>query len=356
MMTKIAIVKHKLASTYLLLAALLAGCSLLPADAPTPTLPEPSSIYQTVAAQLTASAQPTQKTSTRPVVTVVLTQLATAFPTTPQPDTTQPPMQPSATPPCERAAPGRPSIDISVPDNTQFLPGQSFTKTWRLVNNGTCPWTRDYAAVWFSGEAMGPVRVQPFSSTVPPGQSVDITIDFIAPQAPGVYQSNWMIRNPSGKVFGLGPTSSGPFYVRIEVMVARTSTNTPLPTLTATPTLAIVARGSFTLNLEKKVDLDSGKLVTDATADLTLQGKPPAAPQLTPINGSVIALMGMQAPTLADCKAAALRNDPLILKADMAGAYVCYRTSQALPGIALLKTIDLKEPKVTLEFTTWAVP
>lgn len=268
---------------------------------------------------------------------------------TPQP-------QPLSTPPCEWAAPGRPSIDISVPDNTQFLPGQAFTKTWRLVNNGSCTWTREYAAVWFSGETMGKVLVQPFSSAVQPGQSVDVTVDFVAPQASGIYQSNWMIRNASGKLFGLGPTSSGSFYVRIEVIVARTSTPTPFPTLTATPTLAIVARGTATISLEKKLDLDSGKLVTDTSSDLGLIGKPPTPPQLVPVNGTVIALMGKQPPTLAECKAAALRADPLTLTADMIGAYLCYRTSQALPGIALLKTIDFKENKLTVEFTTWAAP
>ncbi len=267
-----------------------------------------------------------------------------------------PPPQPSATPPCDRAAPGRPSIDISVPDNTQFLPGQIFTKTWRLVNNGSCTWTRDYVAVWFSGVTMGKVLVQPLASVVQPGQSVDVTVDFIAPQEPGTYQSNWMIRNASGTLFGLGPASSGSFYVRIEVIVARTSTPTPFPTLTATPTLAIVARGTATITLEKKLDLDSGKMVTDTTSDLGVLGKPPTAPQLVPLNGTVIALMGTQPPTLAECKAAALIADPMTLKAEMTGTYLCYRTSKALPGIALLKTIDLKENKLTVEFTTWAAP
>ena len=230
--------KPKIAPSLLLLVFLLAGCSLLPVASPTATLPEPSSIYQTISAQLTASAQPTVKTKTHPAGTQVISVSPPVNTPSPKPDMTTPLPQFSLTPPCERAAPGRPSIDISVPDNTQFLPGQAFTKTWRLVNNGSCTWTREYAAVWFSGVTMGKVLMQPFSSTVQPGQSVDVTVDFVAPQEPGIYQSNWKIRNASGTLFGVGPASSGSCYVRIEVIVARTNTPTPFPTLTATPTIS----------------------------------------------------------------------------------------------------------------------
>ena len=34
--------------------------------------------------------------------------------------------------------------DVTVPDGTQFAPGEVFTKTWRLKNIGTCTWTPDY--------------------------------------------------------------------------------------------------------------------------------------------------------------------------------------------------------------------
>lgn len=236
-----------------------------------------------------------------------------------------------------------------------MLPGQSFSKTWRLVNNGSCTWTREYSAVWFSGEKMTRNLSLPLNSVVQPGQSVDITVDFVAPSEPGVYQSNWMMKTENGKVFGLGPAGSGPFYVRIEVVVARTSTPTPLPTFTPAPTLAVVARGTLTLPLLKNLDLDSGKLLTDLTADLDLQGKPEVL-ALAPVNGSVIALMGAAPPTLQECKAAALRSDAISLKPEMTSSYICYRTSKALPGIALLKAINFKEAELTLEFTTWAVP
>ena len=31
--------------------------------------------------------------------------------------------------------------DVTVPDGTEFTQGETFTKTWRLKNRGTCTWT-----------------------------------------------------------------------------------------------------------------------------------------------------------------------------------------------------------------------
>src|SRR5262245_14395652 len=45
--------------------------------------------------------------------------------------------------------------DITIPDGTKFLAGETFTKTWRLQNRGTCTWTSDYMLVFTSGDSMG---------------------------------------------------------------------------------------------------------------------------------------------------------------------------------------------------------
>src|SRR5215216_3783301 len=31
--------------------------------------------------------------------------------------------------------------DVTVPDNAEMSKGQTFTKTWRFMNNGECKWT-----------------------------------------------------------------------------------------------------------------------------------------------------------------------------------------------------------------------
>lgn len=37
--------------------------------------------------------------------------------------------------------------DVTVPDGTKYEPGETFEKTWRLKNIGTCTWTISYSLV-----------------------------------------------------------------------------------------------------------------------------------------------------------------------------------------------------------------
>ncbi|MBL8100545.1 MAG: hypothetical protein JNK81_15280, partial [Anaerolineales bacterium] len=45
--------------------------------------------------------------------------------------------------------------DVTIPDGTTLLPGETFTKVWRLKNRGTCTWSPDYMLVFSSGSQMG---------------------------------------------------------------------------------------------------------------------------------------------------------------------------------------------------------
>lgn len=348
---------NRLPLSLLFIIIVLAGCAFLPENGTTHALPDPTAIYKTVSAQLTASAQPVNSGITTPPPTSPSSTPITNTTVQPPLDYTATVTRTPVTPtvPCNQAIAGRPSIDISVADGTQFLPGQAFTKTWRLVNAGSCPWTREYAIVWFSGETLGKIISLPFTTVVQPGQSADVSVDFTAPQAPGFHQSNWMLRNAEGKLFGLGPTSSAPFWVRIEVLVVRTQTPTPQATLTATSTPGTVAQGTTVMILDKKLDLDTGKWVADASADLTMLGKPSEL-KLAALNGALIAVSGAIPPTLAICKGAGLKSDAVPISAELTNAYLCYRTNQSLPGYAHIKAFDPKEGKLTLEWVTWIVP
>jgi hypothetical protein len=107
--------------------------------------------------------------------------------------------------------------DVSVPDNTQFAPNTSFTKTWRLKNSGTCTWTPDYVTTFVSGDPMGAVYPVKLTSSVAPGQNVDVSVNMASPNTNGTYKGNWAIKNPSGKVFALGTNNDVPFWVQIIV-------------------------------------------------------------------------------------------------------------------------------------------
>ncbi len=110
--------------------------------------------------------------------------------------------------------------DVTVPDNTPFSPGASFTKTWRLQNIGTCTWTTAYQLVFVSGNAMSDKVAYPLSGTVRPGESIDLSVNMFAPHSVGSHKGSWMLRSDDGKLFGLGASADGAFWALIKVIAA----------------------------------------------------------------------------------------------------------------------------------------
>ena len=45
--------------------------------------------------------------------------------------------------------------DLSIPDDTVLATNASFTKMWRIRNDGTCTWTTAYSVYFDSGAQMG---------------------------------------------------------------------------------------------------------------------------------------------------------------------------------------------------------
>jgi hypothetical protein len=133
------------------------------------------------------------------------------LPPTPTPFSTPPPISPSG---CERAAF---IADVTVPDGTRFSPGAAFTKTWRLKNSGTCTWRTSYNFVYYSGSQMNAATVLRMPTDVYPGQTVDLTLNMVAPQEAGVYRGNWILQNANGAFFGIGRDASLPVWVEINV-------------------------------------------------------------------------------------------------------------------------------------------
>jgi hypothetical protein len=196
------------------LSVFLAGCNL-PQVSPTPNGASAAftQAAQTVEGRLTelasfntpaATVPPTQiqlATSTQNLAPSSTPALATVKPST-------------ATPLCDV---GAFVADITVPDGTKFNPNTSFTKTWQLKNVGTCTWTTSYAAVFDSGSQMNAPSSVNLTQNVPPGSTVNISIDMTAPATNGNYRGDWKLRNASGVIFGLGSTASKTYYVTIEV-------------------------------------------------------------------------------------------------------------------------------------------
>lgn len=256
--------------------------------------------------------------------------------------------------PCDLAQLGFPG-DLNVPDGTQLLPEHSFSKTWRLYNAGSCTWTADYAIVWFSGYYMGGSQVQPLNVDVPPGSTIDVTLDLVAPQAPGAYQSNWKIQNKKGEMFGIGPNGDAPFWLRIEVISLGTPTVVP-PTAEATPIPIIYASGSMPLMLGEGLDLDSAQVNQAEQDDIRIDSTEAGEMQLASVDSARLTEYGNSIPQMFDCSQTGDYNTPLVLQPDLVGVYYCYRTTQGLPGWVTIKSIDPEKGQVDLEFVTWVVP
>ncbi len=163
---------------------------------------------------------------------------ATETPSSPSSSETAAPLQtltPTPTTPADAALTDKAEFvaDVTVPDGTQFTSGTRFTKTWRVKNIGASTWTPEYALVFVKGEKLGGPDRQPFPTSVPPGGTVDLSVDLTAPANFGTLTGFWQFRSPNGKLFGLGPDANQPLYVQVNVVPA--AGDNPAPTVAAGP-------------------------------------------------------------------------------------------------------------------------
>jgi hypothetical protein len=183
--------------------SLLAACSSRGGEE-SPT-PQPESVLtaaaQTADAQLTELAEPdsTATETPSPENTIPAVTITAAGPG----ESSDPLITSTITP---TAATGGVDLaefwaDVTVPDGTQFDPGEQFTKIWQLRNAGTNTWTPEYSFAFFSGAQMsGPARVS-LTGNVSPGGTVDIPVDMVAPQAGGTHVGYWKMQDPASEFF-----------------------------------------------------------------------------------------------------------------------------------------------------------
>ena len=189
----------------------------------------------TVIAELTRISQftatPLPPTLT-PTFTVTPTPSATPTATatnTPVPTATPKPATATATPlpvPCDQV--GK-ITDVTIPDGTTVAPNNTFVKTWRLTNAGSCTWTPAYALVFTGGSSLGAPTVIGLSTNVLPGQTVDVSVSMTAPASAGSYTGYWQLRNASGGLFGWGTGAKNSFWVQIKVVSATATTDASHP-------------------------------------------------------------------------------------------------------------------------------
>ena len=125
-------------------------------------------------------------------------------PKPPKPVDPEPP-KPVDPEPSEPVAPPQPNLafidDITIPDDSRITGGMAFVKTWRVRNSGNVAWTTGYKLVHVKGAAMTSNRERAVPA-VASGREAEISIEFTAPTKPGVYFSDWQLRDDQGNLFG----------------------------------------------------------------------------------------------------------------------------------------------------------
>jgi hypothetical protein len=222
--------KHYFGITVILLvsAFVLGACGSKASDATPTSTPVSVEAISTAAVQ-TAFAQLTQEAPTiTPTPAFTDTPNVTATPT----------LKATATKPAPTAASCSNMkfvSDVTIPDGTQMPVGQTFTKTWRVQNTGTCTWTTSYKLIFSFGEAMGGQTLS-LTSAVATGQSVDLSIAMKVPNKSGKLTGVWALADDKGQFFG--PTLT---------VVINVGTVSPTPTGgTTTPTSESTAEASAT--------------------------------------------------------------------------------------------------------------
>lgn len=317
--------------------------------------------YQTVDVKLTLRVDQTPAISPTSIPTE--SGLATYTPTIIYPTAIlSPAYTPSITAPstklCDQAAPGHP-IDITIPDDSVLDPGKAFTKIWRLQNTGTCSWTQEYAVTFFSGERMSADVAIPIKGAIPPGNSVDITVEMIAPQDSGNYQGNWKLRNAANVLFGIGPNGSSPFWVRIRVIHTPTPSFTPVtptPTHTPTATPPIEVSGSAKTKIGDKFDFDRNQINPDDGEDITLTSNNNGLMVILPAEETVFGIYGPNQPNPNQCLNTAMEASPITLDSTSIDNFYCYLTDEQRLGWAIFNDSDPDFNGLTLDFVTWSTP
>jgi hypothetical protein len=87
------------------------------------------------------------------------------------------------------------------PSGPVVEPGETFIKSWKVENNGTCTWAYLYRLVFISGDAMEgePSRT---GNPIEPGKWTRLTVTGKTPSKPGTYVGYWRMADKSGTPFG----------------------------------------------------------------------------------------------------------------------------------------------------------
>ena len=86
----------------------------------------------------------------------------------------------------------------TISDYTEMDQDEEFTKTWTIVNAGTCTWGEDTLLVFVSGSQMDGDSSEDIGTEVDPGESITASVDLTAPSSDGTYTGKWALQAEDG--------------------------------------------------------------------------------------------------------------------------------------------------------------
>jgi uncharacterized protein YkwD len=181
----------KIWTLFLLTGLLLAGCISISSETGAPT-PPPQFVTSTLP-PTKALVLPSTITPATPDATGTVTLVATA----PQDCKVQAVLL----------------EDVTIPDDTLVAAGETFTKTWRFKNTGTCHWA-GYTINFLAGDRMDAPDSAPIPDTVA-GSTVDVSLELTAPSADGSYSGYFTLKDAEGVSINIGTEKT--FWLKINV-------------------------------------------------------------------------------------------------------------------------------------------
>ncbi|MCL4268924.1 MAG: hypothetical protein KJZ72_05240 [Anaerolineales bacterium] len=86
--------------------------------------------------------------------------------------------------------------DVNYPSGTEVAPGESFVKTWKVQNTGTCDWVYIYTLA-LVGEDHFDSSWNTLGKIVKPWDWAELSVFVDAPKADGTYTSYWRLTDGS---------------------------------------------------------------------------------------------------------------------------------------------------------------
>jgi uncharacterized protein YkwD len=211
----------KLITAYMVLTAMVVSAcgNETPAEIQTPSLAETLVIPIAAVAATVAS----------------VTAPATASSTTlPDFTSTPEPPRPTNAPDCTNSASF--VSDVTIPDNSEMVGGTTFTKTWRVMNTGTCIWASDYTITHYAEERMAAPASVPLALTYP-GETLDISVPLTVPRSLGTHEGYFVIKNSSGLIMQINSDSRLWLIINVKETVGAVTATTAPASGTAGPTV-----------------------------------------------------------------------------------------------------------------------